>query len=55
MRFTLNVTMLDPAQYVPLARAAEEAGFFAVRVPDSIFYPEQAVGEYPYHEGREFL
>lgn len=55
MRFTLNVTMLDPAQYVPLARAAEEAGFFAVSVPDSIFYPEEAIGEYPYHEGREFL
>lgn len=55
MRFTLNVTMLDPAQYVPLAQAAEEAGFYAVSVPDSIFYPEEAIGEYPYHKGREFL
>jgi probable F420-dependent oxidoreductase len=55
MRFTLNVTMLDAAQYIPLARAAEEAGFDAVCVPDSIFYPEEAIGEYPYHEGREFL
>jgi len=25
MRFTLNVTMLDPAQYVPIAQAAEAA------------------------------
>ncbi len=55
MRFTLNITMLDPAQYVPLAQAAEEAGFHAVSVADSIFYPEQAIGDYPYHEGREFL
>jgi len=55
MRFTLNITMLDPAQYVPLARAAEAAGFHAVSVSDSIFYPEDVIGEYPYHEGREFL
>lgn len=55
MRFTLNVTMLDPAQYIPLAQAAEAAGFYAVSVPDSIFYPEEAIGEYPYHQGREFL
>lgn len=55
MRFTLNITMLDPAQYIPLAQAAEEAGFYAVSVPDSIFYPKEAIGEYPYHEGREFL
>lgn len=55
MRFTLNLTMLDSTQYIPLAQAAEEAGFYAVSVPDSLFYPEQAIGEYPYHEGREFL
>lgn len=47
--------MLDSTQYIPLAQAAEEAGFYAVSVPDSLFYPEQAIGEYPYHEGREFL
>jgi len=55
LRFTLNLTMLDSTQYIPLAQAAEEAGFYAVSVPDSLFYPEQAIGEYPYHEGREFL
>jgi alkanesulfonate monooxygenase SsuD/methylene tetrahydromethanopterin reductase-like flavin-dependent oxidoreductase (luciferase family) len=55
MRFTLNITMLDPAQYIPLAQAAEEAGFHAVSVADSIFYPKEAIGHYPYHEGREFL
>lgn len=55
MRFTLNITMLDPEQYVPLAQAAEAAGFFAVSVSDSIFYPRDVIGEYPYHEGREFL
>ncbi len=55
MRFTLNITMLDPAQYIPLARAAEDASFHAVSVADSIFYPKEAIGDYPYHEGREFL
>jgi alkanesulfonate monooxygenase SsuD/methylene tetrahydromethanopterin reductase-like flavin-dependent oxidoreductase (luciferase family) len=55
MRFTLNITMLDPAQYIPLACSAEAAGFHAVSVADSIFYPKEAIGDYPYHEGREFL
>ena len=55
MRFTLNITMLDPAQYIPLAAAAEDAGFYAVSVADSIFYPKEAIGDYPYHQGREFL
>lgn len=55
MRFTLNITMLEPEQYVPLAKAAEEAGFYAASVSDSLFYPKEVIGEYPYHEGREFL
>lgn len=55
MRFTLNITMLEPEHYIPLARAAEEAGFYAASVSDSIFYPKDVIGEYPYHQGREFL
>ena len=55
MRFTLNITMLEPEQYVPLAKAAEEAGFYGASVSDSIFYPKEVIGEYPYHDGREFL
>jgi probable F420-dependent oxidoreductase len=33
---------------LPMARAAEEAGFDTITVPDSVFYPEQVSGEYPY-------
>ena len=55
MRFTLNITMLEPDQYIPLAQAAEAAGFYAASVSDSIFYPKEVIGEYPYHKGREFL
>jgi probable F420-dependent oxidoreductase len=57
MRFSLAETMCDPAQYVPLARAAEEAGFHAYTLPDSIAYPEVSDSKYPYTPdgNRQFL
>jgi probable F420-dependent oxidoreductase len=57
MRFSLAETMCDPAQYIPLARAAEEAGFHAYTLPDSIAYPETSDSKYPYTPdgNREFL
>jgi probable F420-dependent oxidoreductase len=57
VKFVASVAMVDPAFYVPLARAAEEAGYDAVSVPDSIFYPEHATSTYPYNADgtREFL
>ncbi len=48
MRFSLAETMCDPAQYVPLARAAEESGFHAYTLPDSVAYPETSDSKYPY-------
>jgi probable F420-dependent oxidoreductase len=48
MRFSLAETMCDPAQYVPLARAAEESGFDAYTLPDSVAYPEVSDSKYPY-------
>lgn len=48
VRFTAAFTMFDPAQLVPLAKVAEEAGFDSVCVPDSVFYPEQVSAPYPY-------
>jgi probable F420-dependent oxidoreductase len=33
---------------LPMARAAEEAGFDTITVPDSIFYPERVSADYPY-------
>src|SRR5580693_4208484 len=57
MRFSLAETMCDPAQYVPLAQAAEEVGFHAYTLPDSIAYPEVSDSKYPYTPdgSREFL
>ena len=57
MRFTYAETMCDPAQYLPLARAAEEAGYDGYVLPDSIAYPEVSDSKYPYTPDgkREFL
>jgi len=48
MRFSLAESMCDPRQYLPLAVAAEEAGWASFVIPDSICYPEVCDGEYPY-------
>jgi murein L,D-transpeptidase YcbB/YkuD len=40
VKFIANISMCDPTFYVPLARAAEAAGFDTVAVPDSIAYNE---------------
>ncbi len=57
MRFTTIETMCDPSFMLPLARAAEEAGFDGFAAPDSICYPEASESTYPYNAdgSREFL
>ncbi|MBF6541860.1 TIGR03619 family F420-dependent LLM class oxidoreductase [Nocardia brasiliensis] len=57
MRFTYAETMTDPAYYVPLARAAEAAGYTSMAVADSIAYPRDSNAKYPYTPdgNREFL
>ncbi|MFI6317746.1 TIGR03619 family F420-dependent LLM class oxidoreductase [Nonomuraea sp. NPDC050556] len=57
MRFTYAETMTDPSYYLPLARAAEAAGYASFSVPDSLIYPKESDTSYPYTpEGdREFL
>jgi probable F420-dependent oxidoreductase len=49
--------MTDPTFYAPLARAAEEAGYHSMVIPDSICYPRDATSVYPYNPDgtREFL
>jgi probable F420-dependent oxidoreductase len=49
--------MVDPTYYLPLARAAEEAGYDSFVVPDSICYPEVSDTTYPFNPdgSREFL
>ncbi|MGZ4680852.1 MAG: TIGR03619 family F420-dependent LLM class oxidoreductase [Acidimicrobiales bacterium] len=57
MRFSYAESMTDPSFYLPLARAAEEAGFDSFVVPDSICYPRESDSTYPYTPdgNREFL
>jgi probable F420-dependent oxidoreductase len=57
VRFSYAESMTDPSFYVPLARAAEEAGYDSMVVPDSICYPEHADDRYPFNPdgSRQFL
>jgi alkanesulfonate monooxygenase SsuD/methylene tetrahydromethanopterin reductase-like flavin-dependent oxidoreductase (luciferase family) len=57
VRFTYAEAMTDPTFYVPLAQAAEAAGYDAMTIPDSIAYPFESDSTYPYTPdgNREFL
>jgi alkanesulfonate monooxygenase SsuD/methylene tetrahydromethanopterin reductase-like flavin-dependent oxidoreductase (luciferase family) len=43
MRFSYAEAMCDPSRYLPLARAAEDAGYHGFVVPDNRGFP----GMYP--------
>ncbi len=45
--------MTDPTYYIPLAKAAEAAGYHAMTIPDSIAYPFESDSKYPYTAGRQ--
>jgi probable F420-dependent oxidoreductase len=57
VRFSYAESMTDPSFYLPLARAAEGAGYDSFIVPDSIAYPEHSDAIYPFNPDgtREFL
>ena len=57
MRFSYAESMTDPSFYLPLAQAAEAAGYDSMVVPDSICYPEVSDTTYPFNPDgtREFL
>lgn len=57
MRFTFAEAMTDPTYYLPLAQAAEAAGYHAMTIPDSVAYPFESDSTYPYTPdgSREFL
>lgn len=48
MKFTLALAMIPPERVLPLARAAEAAGWDSVTFPDSVFYPEVVSADYPF-------
>ncbi|QZT61975.1 LLM class flavin-dependent oxidoreductase [Mycolicibacterium austroafricanum] len=57
MRFTYAEAMTDPTFYIPLAQAAEAAGYHAMTIADSVAYPFESDSKYPYTAdgNREFL
>src|SRR5580698_2239655 len=57
VRFSYAESMTDPSFYLPLAQAAEAAGYDSMVVPDSICYPEVSDTTYPFNPdgSREFL
>jgi len=57
MRFSYAESMVDPTYYLPLAKAAEDAGYDSMVVPDSLCYPEVSDSTYPFNPDgtREFL
>jgi probable F420-dependent oxidoreductase len=57
VRFSYAESMIDPSFYAPLARAAEEAGYDSMVVPDSLCYPRDSLSRYPFNPDgtREFL
>jgi alkanesulfonate monooxygenase SsuD/methylene tetrahydromethanopterin reductase-like flavin-dependent oxidoreductase (luciferase family) len=57
VRFSYAESMVDPSYYVPLARAAEEAGYDGMVIPDSLCYPKESESTYPFSPDhtREFL
>ncbi len=48
MKYTLSVAMGPIDQLIGLARTAEEVGFDAIALPDSLFFMEKAEADYPY-------
>jgi probable F420-dependent oxidoreductase len=57
VKFIAAIAMTDPAFIAPMAKAAEDAGYDVIAVPDSIAYPRESESTYPYTPdgSREFL
>jgi alkanesulfonate monooxygenase SsuD/methylene tetrahydromethanopterin reductase-like flavin-dependent oxidoreductase (luciferase family) len=48
LRFTYAEAMTDARFYLPLAQAAEAAGYASITVADSLAYPKDSDSTYPY-------
>ena len=53
--FSLSLAMCPPDRLIPMAQLAERHGWDSITVPDSVFFPEQVSGEYPFtDDGQRF-
>ena len=50
MKFALLLGFSDYRSFPALAKAAEQAGFNSVCMPDSLFFPKATESEYPYND-----
>ncbi|MCP5056226.1 MAG: LLM class F420-dependent oxidoreductase [bacterium] len=50
MKFWQVLSFTEPDQLIPLAQAAEEAGFHGVMLSDHLFFPGTLESRYPYSE-----
>lgn len=48
MKYWLNIGFLETDQLVRVARAAEQAGYQGIALPDHLFLPERLDSDYPY-------
>jgi alkanesulfonate monooxygenase SsuD/methylene tetrahydromethanopterin reductase-like flavin-dependent oxidoreductase (luciferase family) len=57
VRFSFAESLTDPSFYIPLAKAADEAGYHSMTIADSLAYPFESDSKYPYTPdgSREFL
>ncbi len=53
MQFSIALAFNAPDQWIPLARAADEAGFHSVVVSDHLIYPADLKTPYPYTSSGE--
>src|SRR6478672_5565650 len=48
VRFSYAEAMTDFRYYIPLAKAAEAAGYASMTIADSVAYPFESDSKYPY-------
>ena len=47
MKFSAALAFTDPDQYLPLAKACDEAGIWAVACSDHVVHPREISSPYP--------
>ena len=55
MRFGFHIFMVDPSEFLDLARTADDCGWDSIQVADAPFFPETTSEPYPYTpDGKRF-
>src|ERR1700712_3201988 len=55
MKICLHLPTAPASHVLALAQAADRAGYYALSLPDSVFFPENVSADYPYSaDGERF-